>query len=642
MFRKSALPQDDQAVSPQQRRLFGVSRRRYLTAVGFVLAAPVVAGVALVVFTALTLPPAPDFSARPGRAAAVLLTRDGEPFAQRGDRRERPVDVASLPSHVVQPFIAIEDRRFYRHHGIDLGGMIRAAVANVRAGGVVQGGSTITQQLVKNTMFGPEQTLRRKLQEAVAAVQLERKLSKDEILSQYLSTVYFGEGSYGLGAAARTYFNKPPQKLSLSEAAMLAGLVKAPSRLAPSQHLVEAQAREKVVLKAMVEAGYLSPAEALDIKPAVAAPPPHLEKFGGYFADWAYPALAAHLPLQYGAVEVRTSLDGRLQRKAEAVVRAALARAGGKGRVKQAALVAMRPDGSVAAMVGGADYAASQFNRASQARRQPGSTFKLFVYLAAFRAGAVPESLVSDAPLQIGRWTPANADGRTYGLLTLEDAFAQSRNLAAIRISEQVGREEVIRAARDLGVTTPLDPVASLPLGTAGVSLVELTAAYAAVASGVYPVHASGLAQPATDDHAMRMDWAREQRPLLQVLQAAAERGTGREAALPIPVFGKTGTTQNYRDAVFVGFAGDMVVGVWVGNDDEKPMNRLSGGALPTQIWRSFMETAVEDRIAAANATAAVGAELAPGGPSQDAALAGPPAPDDWMERMRGFFSRLL
>ncbi|MEO6341086.1 MAG: PBP1A family penicillin-binding protein [Caulobacteraceae bacterium] len=598
--------------------------------------AAVAAGAAvLVAWTVATLPPLEAVTG-PGRVAAVLLTRDGEPFATRGPLHAAPVDASNLPALVIEPFVAIEDRRFYQHHGVDVRGTVRAAWSNLRNGGVVQGGSTITQQLVKNMLGRPEQTLGRKFQEAIAAVWLERRLSKSEILSRYLNTVYFGDGAYGLAAAARTYFDKPPEALSLTEAAMLAGLVKAPSQLAPHEHLASAQARERIVIRAMVDAGYLTPAEAASVKPAGLVEKVKLNEYGGYFADWVYSRTAPGLPMQYGSIPVRTTLDGGLQRTAESVVRSALMNAGKAGRVSQAALVAMRPDGSVAAMVGGADYTSSQFNRATQARRQPGSTFKLFVYLAAFRHGATPETLVSDEPLTIGGWTPANADRGHDGVLTVEDAFARSRNLAAIRVSEQVGRGEVIRAAHDLGVTTDLQPIASLPLGTIGVSLMEMTAAYAAVASGAYPIRPTGAPSMEASHPATQMDWDSERRPLLQVLQAAAERGTGTAAALPIPVYGKTGTTQNYRDALFIGFAGDLVVGVWVGNDDETPMNRLAGGALPAKIWRDFMETALAEQIAAAQAVRSA--------QEFDMPVVAPraPSPPDWMDRMRAFFARLL
>jgi penicillin-binding protein 1A len=569
-----------------------------LRAAGLALAAALAGGLLYAGWVIATLPAMPPLA--PTTPAAVLLDRTGEPFARRGRLREAPVDAAALPRHVIQPFIAIEDRRFYSHHGVDLLGIGRAALANLRAGRVVQGGSTITQQLVKNTLLGPDRTYGRKLHEAIAAAWIDLRLDKDEILSRYLSTAYFGEGAYGLGAAARIYFDKPPEGLTLGEAAMLAGLVKAPSDLAPTRRLAAAQARQRVVLAAMADAEMITEDEAAATSPVKPKRRRLADVGGAYFADWLYGQLAPGLPAAYGEVVIPTSLDPALQRRAETVVAEALKRDGARAGAGQAALVAMRRDGSVVAMVGGRDHAASPFNRATQASRQPGSTFKLFVYLAAFRSGADPWSMVSDQPLRIGDWTPRNADGAAHAALTLDDAFARSSNLAAVRLGQQVGVEEVVRAARDLGVASALDAVDSLPLGTSGVNLLELTAAYAAVAAGEYPIRPTGAPTLAPETPALtRMDWRREQQPLLQVLRSATERGTGRRAALPIPVYGKTGTTQNYRDAVFVGFAEDLVVGVWVGNDDETPM-KAQASALPAQIWRQVVESALAPEIAEA------------------------------------------
>jgi penicillin-binding protein 1A len=452
--------------------------------------------------------------------------------------------------------------------------------------------------LVKNTTRDSRRTLARKLREAIGALRLERQLSKDQILSAYLNTAYFGNGAYGLGAAAATYFDKRPEALSLGEAAMLAGMVKAPSQLALASRRADAQLREQTVLRAMVRAGYVTPAGAASAEPATLTDAAGPEDFGGYFADWVYPLAARRLEPAYGAVQVRTTLDGDLQRRAEAAVRGALDAYGQEGRASQAALVAMRTDGRVVAMVGGRDRGASAFNRAVQARRQVGSTFKLFAYLAAFEQGADPESLVSDDPLQLGDWRPANADHENHGVLTLEDAFARSSNLAAIRVGQAVGIPAVIRTARELGITSPLAPAPSLPLGVSGVSLLELTSAYASVAAGVYPVLATGAPGAAPAGSQKVMDEA-VRANMLRLLRLAAMRGGGAAADLPLPVYGKTGTSQNNRDALFVGFAGDLVVGVWVGNDDERPMNRVYGGALPARIWADFMRGALGGQLQA-------------------------------------------
>ena len=374
---------------------------------------------------------------------------------------------------------------------------------------------------------------------------------------------------------------------------MLAGLVQAPSRLAPTQHLTAAQKRSRLVLKAMADTGAISSGRA---GVPLARPVAREAKLpaGTYFADWVAPSAAKAFESDFGRVEVRTTLDRGLQRLAErAVARASIGDA-------QAALVAMRPDGRVVAMVGGKRYADSPFNRVTQARRQPGSAFKLFVYLAALRSGWTPDSMIDDSPVTIEGWTPVNSDRVYRGRITLREAFARSSNAATVRLSQAVGRANVIRAARDLGITTPLPDKPSLALGTAGVSLLELTSSYAAIASGRYPVAARGLPdeQPAEGLAAFfrsagALDRQRDWTPMLDLLFAAANNGTGRRAALAVPTFGKTGTTQENRDALFVGFAGNLVVGVWVGRDDNKSLGRISGGTVPAEIWRSFMSSAL-------------------------------------------------
>jgi penicillin-binding protein 1A len=467
-------------------------------------------------------------------------------------------------------------------------------LANLRGGGVRQGGSTITQQLAKTNFLSGDRTIKRKAQEVIIAFWLEAWLTKQEILSRYLSSVYFGDGVYGLRAASHHYFHRNPENLNLGQSAMLAGMVQAPSRLAPTHNLALAQKRSRLVLKAMAETGRISETRAASAR--MARPSGQSSKIptGSYFADWVTPYAQAAQPPDFGEVKVTTTLDSTLQRLA---VRAVNRQAVGKAQV---ALVAMRPDGRVVAMVGGKNYSESPFNRVTQARRQPGSAFKLFVYLAALRAGWTPDSLVRDEPITISGWTPVNSDGVYRGQITLREAFARSSNAATVRLSEEVGRTNVIRAARDLGITTPLPDKPSLPLGTAGVSLLELTSAYAAVASGRYPIAARGLADERLPEglaaffrRAGTLDRRRDWAPMLDLLYAAANEGTGRRAAIAIPTFGKTGTSQDNRDALFVGFAGDLIVGVWVGRDDNKSLGNVSGGTVPAQIWHNFMASAV-------------------------------------------------
>lgn len=524
--------------------------------------------------------------------AVVLLDAQGKPFARRGAYKEAPVVVADLPPDVPNAFIAIEDRRFRRHFGLDLWSMGRAAAVNIKAGKAREGASTITQQLAKNAFLSNERTLRRKAQEAVIAIWLELRLSKDEILARYLSSVYFGDGVYGLGAASRHYFGRPPEKLTLGQAAILAGMVKAPSKLDPVDNPKQAAARADKVLSDMVEAGFVTSEQAKAARGARARAVRASLPVGGYFADWISPQIAdAFETARYGEVKVATTLDGRLQRQAEQAVNRALAKSGARLKAGQAALVAMRPDGKVVAMVGGRAYAKSQFNRAVQARRQPGSAFKLFVYMAALRDGARPDMHVVGDPVTIDGWTPRNYERGSGVDLSLRDAFAQSNNIIAARIWQTAGGEAVVQAARDLGITSPLKAQdASLSLGTAETTLLELTAAYAAVASGQMPTTPYGRPRTGVQPAPATLPMDTSQRAALyDLLGAVVEEGTGRAARTGQLTYGKTGTTQDHRDALFVGFTGDLVVGVWVGNDDHSPMNGVTGGGLPAQIWRDFV-----------------------------------------------------
>jgi penicillin-binding protein 1A len=526
--------------------------------------------------------------------ALLLLSQEGRPIARRGAIKLAPVDAAQLDPLTPAAFVAIEDRRFHRHWGVDPRGIGRAMIANARAGGVRQGGSTITQQLAKTSFLSSDRSLRRKAQEVIIALWLEAWLTKDDILSRYLSSIYFGDGVYGLRAAAKHYFNKDPDELTLAQSAMLAGVVQAPSRLAPTRNLKLAQKRSRLVLAAMADTGVITDTRARTV--TMARPVAQASKVptGTYFADWVAPAAQKAFEADFGEVKVQTTLDADLQRIAvRAINNAQIGDA-------QAAIVAMRPDGRVVAMLGGRSYKASPFNRATQARRQPGSAFKLFVYLAALRAGWTPDSIIADRSITIDGWTPANSDGVYRGDITLREAFARSSNAATVRLSESVGRANVLRAARELGISSPLPNAPSVALGTAGVSLLEMTAAYAAAAGGRYPVEPRGLALTEEDAgfasffrRAGSLDRRRDWAPMLDLLWEATNKGTGRRAALNVPTFGKTGTTQGNRDALFIGFAGNLVVGVWVGRDDNKSLGKMTGGTAPARIWRSFMVPAL-------------------------------------------------
>ena len=530
----------------------------------------------------------------------TLLAADGTPIARNGAVVDTPVQVEQLPPHVINAFLAIEDRRFYSHWGIDPRGIARAAWSNLTSGRT-QGGSTITQQLAKSTFLNSKQNLGRKAREALIALWLEAWLSKDEILERYLSNAYFGDNVYGLRAASLHYFYRRPENLKPEQAAMLAGLLQAPSRLAPTNNPALAERRMRLVLRSIVEAGYMSEAEA------AALPTPQVDvrakndlPTGTYFADWALPEARRLTRTSYSSQTVRTTLDSRLQTAARhAVERAPLGHA-------QVALVAMRPDGQVVAMIGGTDYAKSPFNRATQARRQPGSTFKLFVYLAALNEGWDPDDRISNLPIEQGSYRPRNVSGTYSESITLADAFAQSSNVAAVRLMAEVGDDEVIRMARDLGVRSALDDGdPSLALGTSTMTLMELTAAYAGVAANRFPVKPTAVpgAEPGWLSRwfdGMDSLPGQAHDDIEAMLRRAVNNGTGRAAMLSSPNFGKTGTTQDNRDALFVGYAGGLVVGVWVGNDDNTPLDGIYGGGVPARIWKDFMQQAHGQRRAPA------------------------------------------
>ncbi|MBL0021059.1 transglycosylase domain-containing protein [Sphingorhabdus sp.] len=524
----------------------------------------------------------------------TLLAWDGTPIARNGAITDKPVKIKDLPPHVVDAFLSIEDRRFYTHWGVDPRGLARAVWSNTFGSGITQGGSTITQQLAKFTFLTSERSITRKAREALIAFWLEAWLTKDEILERYLSNAYFGDNIYGLRAASMHYFYRKPENLTLSQSVMLAGLVQAPNRLAPTRNPARAAKRAKLVLNAMVANGKLTEAKA-DATPIARVDVRYKETLptGTYFADWAMPQARLQADYGYADQTIRTTLDSRLQNIARnAIARAPLGKA-------QVALVAMRKNGEVVAMVGGRSYKESPFNRVTQAKRQPGSTFKLFVYLAALRAGNTPETMVDDSPITEGLYRPKNSSERYRGQITFKQAFAQSSNVAAVRLYRQLGDEAVVRAARDLGIESPLNKDPSLALGSSGITLMELTAAFAGVAGNQWPVAPRAF----VSEEQGWLEWifsgersfdSRTHSALLELLSATVNEGTGRNARLAIPTYGKTGTSQDNRDALFIGFAGDLVVGVWIGNDDNTPLKGVNGGGLPARIWADFMRQAVK------------------------------------------------
>jgi penicillin-binding protein 1A len=539
-----------------------------------------------------------------GNAQIALLDQAGVEFASFGDRYGDYLRLDQMSPWLPKAVVAIEDRRFYEHPGIDPIGIARALIEDLKAGHVVQGGSTISQQLAKLAFLSPERSFGRKVKEALYALWIEARFSKSEILEAYLNRVYFGSGAYGVDAAARRYFAKPAGDLSLAEAAMLAGLIRAPSYFAPTRDLALAQKRAAVVLASMVETGALTAAQATaaEAHPATLAAP-KLRTGSGYLAEWVASESRLYAEPGQTRLTVRTTLDRHMQAAAEAAVQSVFAKTGAK--VGQAALVAMTPDGRVRAMLGGRDYAQSPFNRATQAERQPGSAFKLFVYLAALEAGLRPEDKISAAPIEVDGWRPRNDDNAYPGSITLADAFAHSVNTAAVRLTQEVGHKAVIKMAQRLGITSTLRDDPSLALGSSEVRLLELTGAYASIANdgrltwpeailSIEGAHGRVLYQRRpVDEPVLEPAVVRAMRAMLDI---TVLRGTGRRAALHRFVAGKTGTSSDNRDAWFIGFTDDLVVGVWVGNDDGKPMAGVSGGSLPALIFRDFILRAEGDQ----------------------------------------------
>ena len=559
----------------------------------------------LVAYYAADLPDIDTVTATSRRPSVSFVSADGENFASYGDLYGEPVTLETIPNHLPAAVMAIEDRRFINHWGVDPIGLVRAAYTNVRAGRVVQGGSTLTQQLAKNLFLTPDKTFRRKIQEVLMAFRIEQRFSKQQIMLLYLNRVYLGAGTHGVDAAARQYFGRTASQLSLYQSALLAGLLKAPSRYNPRNDLEASHRRTLQVLNSMVEAGYITPEQS---RQAALAGPGSLRRFvpgGRYFADWLMDQAGRYAGAEVRDLVVTTTLDMRLQRRAEAALQDMLEKSGQKSHVGQGAIVLMGHDGSVRAMVGGRDYDDSQFNRAVQGLRQPGSAFKPFVYLAALETGYTPESVINDAPVKIGKWAPGNFTGKYEGPVTLRHALAKSTNTVAVRLAEQVGPKAVIAVAQRLGITSDLRPDLSIALGTSEVNLVELTGAYAALANGGYGVWPHGIAE--IRDNKGNVIYRREGggpgrlieqntlAPLVEMMTGVMSEGTGRGASLPgRPSAGKSGTTQDFRDAWFMGFTADYVAGVWMGNDDSSEMTKVAGSGLPAQLWKTVMLAAHE------------------------------------------------
>lgn len=537
----------------------------------------------------------------------TLLADDGTVIATYGDLYGTNVKLEDLPPYLPEAVLATEDRRFYSHFGLDPIGLARAAYINISNWQLSQGGSTITQQLAKNVFLTPARTVRRKGQEMLLALWLERNFTKKQILTLYLNRVYFGAGAYGVDAASRKFFGKPAAQVTPYEAAMLAGLLRAPSLFNPMNDRKTAAGRARLVLDNMVAADYLTEAQADAIAQGKEAAVSYAASGnpGRHFADWVVDQVSGYVGFVDRDLVVVTTLDTRLQAIAESELTKILEEQGAEHKVGQAALVSMTPDGAVRAMVGGRDYGGSQFNRATQSLRQPGSAFKAFVFLAAFENGMLPDDDMFDGPIKIGNWQPRNYQDDYRGDVSLREAFARSLNSVAVQLSERIGRKHVVEAARRLGITSELTTGPSIALGSSGVSLLELTGAYATfdnLGNGVWP---RGIEQIRDRDGVLLYQregsgpgQVVEPQPvveMLDVMTSVVQHGTGRVASkIGRPAAGKTGTGQDSRDAWFIGFTAELVTGVWMGNDDNSPMAKVTGGSLPTQLWRNFTIGALE------------------------------------------------
>src|ERR1700688_4773791 len=556
-----------------------------------------------IAWTGAHLPPIQSLEIPKRPPSIQIVDINGRPLAIRGDAGGEVLPLKELPSYVPKAFISIEDRRFYEHYGVDPWGIARALIANILHRGVSQGGSTITQQLAKNLFLTQERTIHRKLQEAMLAVWLERKFSKTQILELYLNRVYFGAGAYGIEQASQRYFGKSARQISLAEAALLAGLVKSPSRLAPTRNFDGAERRAQTVLAAMAELHFTSDANA---HAALARPPRIVAQPGGgsinYVADWVMDVLNDVLGHVDEDMVVQTAIDTSLQANAEKALTEELTQKGDKSGVSQGALVAMTPDGAVRAMVGGRNYGESQFNRAVAAKRQPGSAFKAFVYLTALEHGLTPDTVREDKPIALKGWRPENYGREYYGPVTLTQALAMSLNTVSVRLTLEFGPAAVAKTAYRLGIASKLEPNPSLALGTSEVSLIELVSAYAPFANGGTAIAAHVVERVRTAagktlytrqaPNFGRVVEARYVGMMNAMIHETLQSGTAHSAQLAgWPAAGKTGTSQDFRDAWFIGYTSHLVTGIWLGNDDNAPTRKAVGGGLAVEIWSRFMKT---------------------------------------------------
>ncbi|MDG4879036.1 transglycosylase domain-containing protein [Mesorhizobium sp. WSM4935] len=587
-----------------RRGLFGIATRLVYWCFVFCIWGGIAAA-GIVVYYGAKMPAATTWSI-PDRAPNIkIVSVDGGLIANRGASGGEAVSLHEMSPYIPEAVVAIEDRRFYSHFGVDPIGLARAMATNLIGGHFSQGGSTLTQQLAKNLFLTPDRTLERKVQEVLLALWLEHKHSKDQILEMYLNRVYFGSGAYGVEAASRRYFGKSARDVTLSEAALLAGLLKAPSKLSPARDPKAAEERAQLVLAAMREEGKISDKE---YKTALSAPatraPSYWTGSENYVADTVMDELPDLIGDVRGDIVINTTVDLNLQKLAEQSIRRLIDESGKKLNVSQGALVSIDDSGAVRAMVGGYDYSTSQFDRASEARRQPGSAFKPFVYMAALEAGRTPDSIRNDAPIKIGKWTPDNYGGKYYGKVTLATALAKSLNSVAAQLTMEVGPDAVVEAAHRMGIQSDLQANTSIALGTSEVTPLELTAAYVPFANGGYKPDIHFIQRITTANGKVLYENSGGSAPRVikadivgmmnSMMTGTVEVGTAKKAAFNWPSAGKTGTSQNSRDAWFVGYTANLTTGVWFGNDDGSPMKKVTGGALPAQAWHEFMVAAHE------------------------------------------------
>ena len=584
----------------------------------------VICAIGVLVWIGIHLPPIQSLEIPKRPPSVLILGANGATLATRGDMGGAAVPLHELPGYVPKAFVAIEDRRFYSHHGVDPLGIMRALAADILRRGASQGGSTITQQLAKNLFLTQERTVSRKLQEMVLALWLEHKFSKAQIIELYLNRVYFGSGAYGIEAAAQRYFAKSARHLTLAEAALLAGLVQSPSRLAPNHNPDGAERRARLVLADMAEQK-LAGDDAVRV---ALVHPAHAVKAAAagsvnYVADWVMDAVNDLIGRVDEDIVVETTIDPALQGAAERALAETLAQKGEKFGVGEGALVAMTPDGVVRALVGGRSYAESQFDRAISAKRQPGSAFKPFVYLTAIEHGLTPDTVREDGPISVKGWKPENYEHEYMGPVTLTQALANSLNTVSVRLTLEFGPATVIRTAYRLGISSTLEPNASIALGTSEVSPLELVSAYATFANGGFAVAPHVVQRVRTTDG--KPLYARSTQMLGRIVDAryiammntmlheTLVSGTARRADLPgWPAAGKTGTSQDYRDAWFIGYTSQLVAGIWLGNDDNSPTRKATGGGLPVEIWSRFMKAALHGTAPTALPGLGVGGWMAP------------------------------